>query len=69
MIPTFITFGGVLFVVYYWFAALGMHIWAGKISEYSPQLQTHDYIRNEYWHLTYVSFCSHYVDGRVEKIY
>jgi hypothetical protein len=67
MIPTFVTFAGVLFVVYYWFAAFGMHIWAGKMSKDLPELQTLDYIRNEYWHLTYVSFHSLYWVKKREK--
>jgi len=56
MLVTMVTFAGALFVVYYWFAALGMQLWAGEIRPDRVELQDLDYARNEYWNLSFNNF-------------
>eukprot|EP00029_Vermamoeba_vermiformis_P008869 TRINITY_DN4266_c0_g1_i1.p1 TRINITY_DN4266_c0_g1~~TRINITY_DN4266_c0_g1_i1.p1 ORF type:complete len:805 (+),score=159.94 TRINITY_DN4266_c0_g1_i1:29-2416(+) len=47
--PTMVTFSGVLIAVFFWFSAIGMSIWAGKIYEDMPELLNTDFASMHLW--------------------
>jgi len=54
--PTLLTFIGILIVAFYWFAVLGMTVWAGRISPNNSLLVDSKFAHRNWFHLSFNNF-------------
>jgi len=56
IIPTLLSFLGILLVTFYWFAVLGMTAWANSISPNNPRLVGSEFSNSNWFHISFNNF-------------